>query len=174
MTSATEQSEGIGAMATLTVWKFDSPERAEEVRDQVLALQKQELITIHDAATVSWPEGKKKPKTRQAMSTVGAGAASGSFWGLLFGILFFVPFFGMAFGAAMGALSGSLTDFGIDDDFINSVRDEVTEGTSALFLLTSGAVADKVAAALDMTSGHLVTTNLSVEDEEALRDLFDA
>lgn len=161
-------------MATLTVWKFDSPERADEVRDQVVALQKQELITIHDAATVSWPEGRKKPKTNQAFSTTAAGAASGSFWGLLFGMIFFVPFFGMAFGAAMGALSGSLTDFGIDDDFIESVRSQVTEGTSALFLLTSGAVADKVADAIDLTSDNLVSTNLSVEDEQALRELFEA
>ena len=41
-------------MATLTVWKFDSPERADEIRNDVLNLQKQELITVHDAATVSW------------------------------------------------------------------------------------------------------------------------
>lgn len=161
-------------MATLTVWKFDDPDRAERIRDQVIGLQKQELITVHDAAIVTWPEGAKKPRTSQAVSMTGAGAASGSFWGLLFGILFFVPFFGMAFGAAMGALSGSMRDFGIDDDFIRSVRDKVTEGTSALFLLTSGAVADRVRAELDMTGGELVTTNLSVEDEDALRELFSA
>lgn len=161
-------------MSTLTVWKFDSPERADEVRDQVAALQKQELITIHDAATVSWPEGKKKPKTSQSFSTTGAGAASGAFWGLLFGLIFFVPFFGMAFGAAMGALSGSLADFGIDDEFIDEVRSHVTEGTSALFLLTSGAVADRVAEAIDVTSDNLVSTNLSVDDEDALRELFEA
>jgi uncharacterized membrane protein len=159
-------------VATLTVWKFDDPNRAEQIRDDVIALQKQELITVHDAATVSWPQGAKKPKTGQAFSTTAAGAASGSFWGLLFGILFFVPFFGMAFGAAMGALSGSMKDFGISDEFISSVRQKVTEGTSALFLLTSGAVADRVAAELDMSGGELVTTNLSVEDENALRELF--
>lgn len=159
-------------MATLTVWRFDAPERADEVRQDVFDLQKQELITVHDAATVSWPVGKKRPRTSQSFSTTAAGAAGGSFWGLLFGVLFFVPFFGMAFGAAMGALSGSLRDFGIDDEFIADVREQVTEGTSALFLLTSGAVADKVAAALDMAGGSLVSTNLSVEDEDALRDLF--
>ena len=36
----------------------------------------------------------------------------------------------------MGALSGLFSDYGIDDDFIGSVREQVTEGTSALFLLT--------------------------------------
>ena len=42
----------------------------------------------------------------------------------------------MAVGAAAGALAGSLADYGIDDDFIKNVREKVTEGTSALFLLT--------------------------------------
>ena len=38
-----------------------------------------------------------------------------------------------------------LADVGIDDDFIKQVREKVTEGTSALFALTSGATApDKV------------------------------
>lgn len=161
-------------MATLSVWKFDDPGRADEVRGEVLELQKQELVTVHDAATVSWPEGAKKPKTSQLVSTTAVGAASGSFWGLLFGILFFVPFFGLAFGAAMGALSGSMRDFGINDEFIDSVRDNVTEGTSALFLLTSGAVRDRIADAIDLTGAELLATNLSVEDEAALREMFEA
>lgn len=159
-------------MQTLSVWKFDSPGRADEVRDQLAALQKQQLIKVHDAATVSWEVGKKKPKTRQLFSTTGAGAASGAFWGLLFGLLFFVPFFGMAFGAAMGALSGSMADFGIDDEFIESVRSQVTEGTSALFLLSSDGVRDRIKDQLDLSGAELVSTNLSVEDEEALRELF--
>ena len=78
----------------------------------------------------------------------GAGALGGAFWGLLFGLLFFVPIFGMAVGAAMGALAGKLSDYGISDDFIRQVRSQVTEGTSALFLMTSDAVQDKVAEAL--------------------------
>ena len=159
-------------MATLTVWKFDDPGRADEVREKVFDLQKQELVTVHDAATVRWPEGAKKPKTSQTVSTTALGAASGSFWGLLFGILFFVPFFGMAFGAAMGALSGSMRDFGINDEFIDEVREKVTEGTSALFIMTSGAVADRIAAEIDMSDAELIATNLSVEDEAALRELF--
>ena len=74
----------------------------------------------------------------------GAGALSGAFYGMLFGLLFFVPFFGMAVGSAKGALAGHFTDYGIDDDFIKSVRQEVTESTSALFLLTGKATVDKL------------------------------
>ena len=67
----------------------------------------------------------------------------GAFWGMLFGLIFFIPFFGLAVGAAMGALMGKFNDYGIDDNFIKQTRAKVTEGTSALFLLTSGAVMDK-------------------------------
>lgn len=43
----------------------------------------------------------------------------------------------MAVGALAGVLSGYFTDYGIDDELIEDVRNQVTEGTSALFLLTS-------------------------------------
>ena len=63
---------------------------------------------------------------------------------MLFGLIFFVPLLGLAIGAASGALFGSLADVGISDSFIKSVRDQVTPGTSALFLLSSDAVIDRV------------------------------
>ena len=160
-------------MATLTVWGFSDPDSAERVRDKVAGLQKAELITVHDAVVVTWPADKKKPKTKQAVSTTGVGASSGAFWGLLFGIIFFVPFFGMAFGAAIGALSGSMRDFGISDEFIDSVRSKVTPGTSALFLMSSDAVVDRVKEALAGEEMELLATNLSVDDEAALADLFE-
>ena len=96
-------------MATLTVWKFDTPDGAERATETLADLQKQELIKVHDAAVVSWPEGKKKPKTRQLSGLAGAGALGGAFWGLLFGLLFFVPLLGMAVGAAMGGTWASTT-----------------------------------------------------------------
>ena len=102
----------------------------------------------------------------------GVGALSGAFWGMLFGLIFFVPLFGMAIGAAMGALSGSFTDVGIDDDFIKSVRHKVTEGTSALFLLTSNAVEDKVAEAFKGLKFELIASNLSQAQEDRLRAAF--
>jgi len=159
-------------MATLTVWKFPDSDGADRVLHKIEALQKQDLIQVHDAAIVTWVQGKKKPKARQVFSTTGAGAAGGAFWGLLFGLLFFVPFFGMALGAAAGALAGSLTDFGINDDFIKSVREKVTEGTSALFLMSSGEVVDRVQPALAGEDMTLITTNLSVVDEAALKEMF--
>jgi uncharacterized membrane protein len=161
-------------MTTLTVWKFDNPTGADSAVNTLEILAKQELIQIHDAATVSWPEGAKKPKTRQLRNLTAGGAMSGMFWGMLFGLIFLVPFIGAAIGAATGALAGSLADVGIDDQFIKSVRDRIEPGTSALFLMSSDAVVDKVKAALDQ-DGHkpeLLQSNLSEDQEQKLREMM--
>ena len=161
-------------MTTLTVWKFDSPTAADEVVGTLETLGKQGLITVHDAATVSWEPGKKKPKTRQLHSLAGAGAMGGMFWAMLFGLIFLVPLLGAAIGAATGALAGSLADVGIDDDFIKSARDKITPGTSALFVMTSDAVQEKVKAAFADRglNAELVQSNLSSEQEADLREMF--
>ena len=161
-------------MGTLTVWKFDSPAGAETAVNTLQDLAKQELVTIYDAATVTWDVDAKKPKTRQLNNLTGAGALGGMFWGMLFGLIFFIPLLGAAIGAASGAIGGALSDVGIDDDFIKEVRDQVTPGTSALFVMTSGAVMDKVQEAFEGQSPQLLRTNLSKEQEEALRTVFAA
>lgn len=159
-------------MKTLTVWKFDSSTGAIEALGKLGQVQKQHLIEIVDAAIVEWPQGKKKPRTRQVNDLAAAGALSGAFWGMLFGMIFFVPFFGMAMGAAMGALSGLFGDYGIDDDFIGSVREQVTEGTSALFLLTGDVTLDKVEEEMKGQIGTLIKSNLTHEQEAKLNAGF--
>ena len=161
-------------MNTLTVFKFGMPDGAQEMLNRVYKMQNEELITVVDAAIVTWPEERKGPKTKQAVNLTGAGAIDGAFWGMLFGLLFFVPWFGMAAGAAMGALTGHFADYGIDDAFIKRVRSEVEPGTSALFLMTTNAVVDRVVEELKGMDFELVSTNLSKEQDEELRVAFGA
>jgi uncharacterized membrane protein len=159
-------------MSTLTVWRFNTPDGAEKAVNTLERLSKQQLITVHDAATVSWPADAKKPKTRQLHNLAGAGALGGAFWGMLFGLLFLVPLLGAAIGAAAGALVGTLSDVGIDDEFIKRTRDQITPGTSALFVLTSDAVRDKVQDAFAGQRADLLFTNLSKDQEDTLREAF--
>ena len=163
-------------MATITVLKFDTPDGAEKMLEELKKMAKVQLIKIQDSAVVSWPAGAKAPKTKQMVSMTGMGALTGAFWGMLFGLIFFVPFFGMAIGAAMGALAGKFNDYGIDDEFIKTVREKVTEGTSALFLMTSDAVMDKVAPQMKATGleFEVISTNLSNEQEAKLKEIFSA
>ena len=105
-------------------------------------------------------------------STGKAGALGGAFWGMLFGLIFFIPILGLAIGAAAGALFGSMADVGISDAFIHTAREKVPPGTSALFLLGSGAVIDRVSAEFKGTDAELISTNLSAEQEARLREAF--
>ncbi len=159
-------------MTSLTVWKFQTPNGADAAMERLQMLQSQQLITVQDAAMVSWETGKKKPSTRQLHDTKKGGALGGAFWGMLFGLIFFIPILGLAIGAATGALMGSLADVGISDGFIKSVRDQITPGTSALFLLSSDAVIDRVKEEFPAHEAELISTNLSAEQEGKLREAF--
>lgn len=161
-------------MGTLTVWRFDSAGGAGEGLASLERLAKGGFEALDDAALVTWPEGAKKPQTKQLHDLVGRDALGGASWGMLFGLIFFVPLLGIAIGAAAGAATGTLTDVGIDDGFVEDVRDRVTPGTSALFLLAEGAVLDRLADELKRTTGHveLIHTNLSDDEESRLREVF--
>jgi uncharacterized membrane protein len=162
-------------MPGFTVWKFDSASGADEALSTLERLQHEGLIEVQDAAVVRWPEGAAKPTTEQLKNLRRKGALGGAFWGFLFGLIFFIPLFGLAIGAALGALGGSLSDAGIDDQFIEHVRREVTPGTSALFLLSANALLDRVSDAFRDAHGHvmLIHTNLTAEQEAKLRAAFE-
>lgn len=159
-------------MATVTVLKFPTANGADEALQQLNNLQKQQLIKVHDAAVVFWPSGRHAPQFRQLVDLVGVGALNGMFWGFLLGCIFFTPFFGLAYGAAFGALAGAFRDYGIYDEFIKRVRSEGTEGTSALFLMTSEAVLDQVADAMKSLKFEIISSNLSKDQDQKLREVF--
>jgi uncharacterized membrane protein len=159
-------------MANLTAWKFASPDGASQAVRTLKVLQDEGLIVIDSAAIVEWPQGNKKPKTRQVDDMTGPEAVSGAFWGFLFGILFFVPLFGAAVGAGIGALHGSLGHVGIDEKFIDQVKGAVTEGTSALFLMSSSGVADRIQQRFIGTNPELIATTLGPDQEAKLREVF--
>ena len=161
-------------MEVFVVYLFDTSDGAEKMLNLVKDLSSQRLIIINDAAIVTWPLGRGKPKTEHLHDLAGVGALSGAFWGMLFGLIFFIPFLGMAIGAAMGALAGKFSDYGINKGFIKAVGEKVTEGTSALFLKTSDIVVDKVSDAVEQKGWNfeIIGTDLSKEKEQQLRQDF--
>ena len=73
----------------------------------------------------------------------------------------------------MGALSASWSDYGIGNEFVENVRSQVTEGTSALFLLVGQVTTDKVTEAFKSAPKfEVISTNLSHEQEEQLKEAF--
>ncbi|MFO7663132.1 MAG: DUF1269 domain-containing protein [Chloroflexota bacterium] len=160
-------------MSEMLVFAFKTPTGANEMRDALVGLQKQEMIALADAAVVVRSDDGKV-KVKQANNLVGAGAMGGAFWGMLIGLLFFAPWLGLAVGAITGAITGKLSDVGIDDSFIKEVGETIEPGHSALFLLINRWTEDKVMDSLKDFDAEVLRTNLSAEDEAKLKEVFGA
>jgi uncharacterized membrane protein len=157
-------------VSVLTVWRFDGPQAAADALPRLEALVAVDGARVSDAALISWPVGRRKPSAHTLGSLTGPGELWGGFWGIVLGLVFLTPLAGPSFGAAAGAVAGSLTDFGVADDMVKVVRDAVTPGTSALFVLSSRTSADRLATELGGLDVQRFASVLSVEQEQRLRD----
>ena len=156
-------------MSDLVVIVYPSEEKAEQVRQRLLNLQREYLITINDAV-IAVKNEKGDVKLNQLVNTTAIGAASGSFWGLLIGVLFLNPIIGVALGAASGALGGALSDFGINDQFMKDLATKIQPGNAALFVLIKHMTADKVLKEIKDLGGVVLKTSLDETKEKQLRD----
>lgn len=160
-------------MADLVVIGYDDEFKAQEVRLQLMKMQKEYLVDLADAV-VATKDKDGKVKLHQIYNLTAAGAASGGFWGTLIGLIFLSPLLGLAVGAASGAVAGTLTDVGIDDKFMKGIAENLKAGSSALFVLVRKATPDKVLAELQGTGGKILQTSLSHEQEEKLQSALGA
>lgn len=156
-------------MSDLIVIVYPSEAKAEEVRQRLLSLQKEYLITINDAViAVKGADGTVK--LNQLVNTTAIGATTGSLWGLLIGMVFLNPLIGVAVGAASGALGGALSDFGINDAFMKELSGKIEAGSAALFVLVKSMTADKVLREIKDAGGTVLQTSLDDTKEQQLRD----
>lgn len=155
-------------MSTLVAIGYPDETTATKAADEAERLAK-DLIIQPDAIAVIRRDAAGKYHVTTSHHEVGAGATWGMFWGFLFGLLFFVPVLGMAVGAGMGALMGKVIKTGIDREFQEQVRDMVTPGTSALFLVVEHATPDKAVEGLGKFGGTVLKSSLSKQAEEELQ-----
>ena len=155
-------------MAELVVIAFATEAKAEEVRQKLLAMQKDYLIELGDAV-IAVKDSRGHIKLNQLLSTTTVGAVSGTFWGSLIGLIFLMPLAGAAIGAASGAIGGALTDVGINDRWMKEVAASFQPGSAALFLLIRKVTADKVLEGLRGEGGTVLRTSLDHTKEEALQ-----
>lgn len=156
-------------MSDLVAIVYPSEDKAEDVRQCLLKLQNEYLITISDAVIAVKAESGTI-KLNQLVNTTVIGAMSGSFWGLLIGVLFLNPIVGVALGAASGALGGALSDFGINDAFMKELSASIQPGNAALFVLVKNMTADKVLKEIKDAGGVVLKTSLDETKEKVLRD----
>ncbi|QFT59381.1 hypothetical protein FIU94_11150 [Sulfitobacter sp. THAF37] len=159
-------------MSELIVIGYETPEKAEEARTDLMNMAREYLVDVADAV-VAVADMDGNVKLNQMVNMWTAGAAGGAFWGLLVGMIFFNPLLGVAVGAGAGALSGALTDYGINDDFMKQVGEVLKPGQAALFMMVRANASDRVIERLGEHGGRVLRTNLDRDAENHLRRAFD-
>ena len=161
-------------MGSLVVVGFPKAEEAEQVRRELVDIQREQLIALEDAVVVEH-DSEGQVHLRQAINLTAAGALGGGCWGTLVGVLFLNPLLGAAVGAGVGAASGSLSDIGINDGFMRELGETLPRGSAALCLLVREATPDRVIERLRAHAPHakLLRSNLSHTNEDQLRELLE-
>ena len=68
-----------------------------------------------------------------------------------------------------------MLDIGISDDFMKELAADLTEGTSALFILVRKATGDKILDGLKQKGfkGKVLLTSLTVDEEDELKQILE-
>jgi uncharacterized membrane protein len=152
-------------MSDLVAISYDSVATANEVAGNVIEQQKAHTIQLDDLVVVERQQDGKV-KLHQP-SAAGAGAAGGALWGGLIGLIFFVPLLGMAIGAASGAAAGALSDYGVDNNFMKELGENLEPGQAALILLIRSMTPDKLLSQIKIP-GKVLQSSLDTETEGRL------
>jgi len=128
-----------------TAWRFSGTEGADDAVVRVKQLGGQELIDVRDVAVIRWPQYATGPQVQEHVTDEGSKAS---------------------------AFAKKLSKAGIDGSMIESVKGDMTPGTSALVLLSTDAVVETVAKAFEGHAMELMRSDLSVQQEDQLRAAF--
>jgi uncharacterized membrane protein len=159
--------------------------RASEVLNQLLALDDDWVVDLHDAVAVYRDYSGKLRVDQSYQMTTGEGAGWGGFWGLLIGATLAIPFTagasaaaaagalaaGAAGGAALGAGAGAIDaeswkdEFGIPDDFVQRVGVLIQPGDSEIYAILRVGNPDIVADQFRGYGGTILRTTLSGDQQ---------
>jgi uncharacterized membrane protein len=174
-------------MAELIVVGFKNQMyRASEVLNDLLAMNDDWVVDLHDAVAVYRDFNGKLRVDQSYQMTTGQGAAWGGLWGLLIGATLAIPFTGgasaaaaagaiaagAAGGTALGAGLGAMDaeswkdEFGIPEDFVQQVSVLIQPGDSAIYAILRVGNPDIVADQFRGYGGTILRTTLS-RDQQA-------
>ena len=174
-------------MAELIVVGFKNQMyRASEVLNDLLAMNDDWVVDLHDAVAVYRDFNGKLRIDQSYQMTTGQGAAWGGLWGLLIGATLAIPFTGgasaaaaagaiaagAAGGTALGAGLGAVDaeswkdEFGIPEDFVQQVSVLIQPGDSAIYAILRVGNPDIVAEQFRGYGGTILRTTLS-RDQQA-------
>jgi uncharacterized membrane protein len=132
-------------MSALTAWRFAGTEGADDAVLRLKQLDAQELIDLEDVAVIRWPQYAGQPAAQEHVTDE---------------------------GGKVSAIAKKLRKAAIDSSMVESVKGDMMPGTSALVLLTSGAVIDTIAQAFQGQPMELIRSDLSVQQQDQVRAAF--
>ena len=161
----------------LIILRFPTPGGAKLFLRDLLPLHDEHLIRVEEAAVaVKDAGGRLLYSARTDLTT--QGMLGGSIWGTLTGALFMEPFLGFIVGGLFGLMAGGVlkqAHSGISKRVVARTAKRALEpDCSALFLLVSKLTPGKVAARLHQHDATIISTSLSVRDEQELRQAWRA
>ena len=158
-------------MSQLLVVTFGERETAGLAAERIKGINKAHAASIQDMAVVE-KDADSKVHVHHGVDTATAGGAiGGGFLGLLLGLVFF-PIGGLLIGAAAGAYIGRSLHHNVDKKLIEDVTNDLTENTSALFVIGDGSPA-AVVGALEPFKGKVYQTTVDSETEAQLQAALD-
>jgi uncharacterized membrane protein len=128
-----------------TAWRFSGTEGADAAVLRLKQLDAQDLMDVQDVAVLRWPQYASAPQVQEHVTDEGSKASS---------------------------LAKRIRKAGIDAGLMQAVKDDMQLGTSALILLSMDAEIEPVAKAFEGQAMELIRSDLSVQQEDALRTAF--
>jgi uncharacterized membrane protein len=128
-----------------TAWRFAGTEGADTAVLRLKQLDAQELIDVQDITVLRWPLYASQPSADEHVTDASSRVSS---------------------------LVSKLRHASIDGSMIESVKGDMTPGTSVVVLLSSDAAVDTVAQAFAGQGMELVRSDLSVPQQDRLRSAF--
>src|SRR5512132_1504621 len=158
-------------MANVTVWKFDSTGGAASAAARLDTLEIEGTGRIVDGAVIEWAESQRKARLTPFRHRSTHGAFGRKFWRWLFDALFAAPASTDVCASAPASITEPLAQASMDNESIQRLRVEITQGSSALFLVAEQADLDRTLAAFGGASRYvrLVHSNLPQDQEDHLR-----
>jgi uncharacterized membrane protein len=154
-------------MSDLIVVAFEHFDDARSAMRELREIEGQHQIKFEDTAIVErTPDGKLHVKNEVSGATE-TGAAVGAFLGAF--LMLFFPVVGLVLGAAGGAAVGAMFKTGVEKSFVNEVKEKLSPGRSALFLVIKEGSTDALIATLEPFKAEVIQTNLEADAEEELR-----
>jgi uncharacterized membrane protein len=130
---------------TTTAWRFSGTEGADGAVLRLKQLDAQDIMDVQDVAVLRWPQYASAPQVQEHVTDEGSKASS---------------------------LAKRIKKAGIDGQLLQAVKDDMQLGTSALVVLSVDAAIDLVANAFQGQAMELIRSDLSVQQEDALRTAF--